>query len=792
MPAAGPRRGDGITDGASLLARFDQLEQLVKSLQGGGRGGGAAGIGGGGGGGARRGPNGRSPPFGGRSFDGGSAGRPSGTSPGGGEGWDAGGGGRGARARPGDWECPVCGAWPCFAKASACYKCREPRQGAARGPAGQRRGTGGGGPLAQPASPATYLGPVGANGSRPLLGGRAHPPLASRQAEAGSTCPTVRVPGASIAARAVQEREARRHEEAGGQGQRQRHFQHQEGAGARAPGDAPRGAQHDSTTTAASAEEMAVGRAPQLATPRPPVATANRWSALEEASTEGDDDEDMHGGDGDDAQVDNGGAAAASPCTDGAPAQEGPTHEQLRHEWDKYSAAVRLLERDGGEVPSSLIEAARSQRDLAERRWRAVKPQQPLHKRVRWAESELREAELKESARRRELDEHLAATERRTRDLEARLEIDRARTARKRAALEDLRGRGSLSRCPATEAAARMALVGIADDIAPTMSAIAASLGNGDTQVRKDIQIAIQSLSKVEDVLREATKAAEEGRPPSGTLGTALGATHFDISGEPGGGADNATPIHQPSHTPPGPTHRWTLEGAEGRWKKARTSAEVADEARQLLRDMQEGGTAGAEANGVAVATAMDACQAAERQEGARGEVDEDPTRTNDIAEATRRSERAAQRQFQESQLQQHRQADQWQQQAEQEQRKAREHQQQQELQKHQAALERAAAERAELEAKQREDLVASMSPAELARAAEVYAQQQAVAAHAFGSLSASHVAGLVHQAHVDNVIQEATSEGAVADPEFLMSLSPEELAQWERDRQGESGAVPW
>jgi hypothetical protein len=113
-------------------------------------------------------------------------------------------------------------------------------------------------------------------------------------------------------------------------------------------------------------------------------------------------------------------------------------------------------------------------------------------------------------------------------------------------------------------------------------------------------------------------------------------------------------------------------------------------------------------------------------------------------------------------------------------------------MQRHQAALEQAAVQRAAEEARQREDLISRMSPAELARAAEVHAQQQAVAAHAFGTLSASQVAGLVHQAHVEDVAQEAAREGAQADHDYLMSLSPEDLAQWERDRQGESGAVPW
>ncbi len=649
-------------------------------------------------------------------------------------------------------------------------------------------------PSCGPRTPPLIWAPGGPHGSRPLLGGRAPPPQASKRAVAADTCPSLRVPGASVAARAVQEREARQQDEGSGQGRWQRRQLHQEGTSTSGQRDPPRGMQQGPAAAAANVEGTARGGASWLDTPRPPVATANRWSALEEASAGDDDDDDMQGDEGDDAHEDNNGEDVASHCAEpGAPASGGPSHEHLRHEWDKYSAAVRLLERDSGGVPPSLIEAARNQRDLAEKRWRAVKPQQPLFKRVRWAESELREAELKEAARRRELEEHLAAAERRTKDIQARLDIDLARTARKRAALEDLRRREAPPRCPTTEAAARMAIEGITSDIAPTISAIASNLGKEDAELRRGIQLITQSLAGVEDILREATKAAEEGRPPAGLLGAALRTPHYDISGEPASVSDGTTLTHQSSSTPTTPANQlWTLDGAEGRWKKARTSAGVVDEARQLLQSMQTGNEVGAAAVGTPGAEAADACQRANGQGGARDAAVDDPTRTNDAEEAARRSERAAQRQFQESQLFQQRLVDQCDQQEEQELRRNREHQQQQELRKHQAALERAAAERAEVEAKQRDDLVASMSPAELARAAEVYAQQQAVAAHAFGSMSASHVAGLVHQAHVESVVQEAAAEGAAADTDYLMSLSPEELAQWERDRQGDSGAVPW
>ncbi len=472
--------------------------------------------------------------------------------------------------------------------------------------------------------------------------------------------------------------------------------------------------------------------------------------------------------------------------------QSEPTHVQLRLEWDRHCAALRLLERDSASVPPALITEARRQRDMAESRWRAAKPQQPLHKRVRWAEAELRDAQGKEDAHRRELEEHLAAAARRTRELEARLEIDVARTERKRAALSDLRGSEAFAKCPVAEAAARMAIVEISSDVTPVMSAIAASLGDGDVEKRRNIQIAIQSLERVEEVLREATLAAEQGRPPEGALGEALGTRHFDISDEAVGNDKGDAPPHHlvPSlpHSPP----RWTRAGSHGQWKKARTSTDAVEEARRLLRAQHGQGAAVPENETVVAATNPAVRNDENGREGGRASDADDPTRTNDLAESARRAEREAQRLFQESQSQQTQQKCADQRREEEEQRTKREQQQQLEMQRHQAAMHQAAVQRAADEARQREDLISRMSPAELARAAEVHAQQQAVAAHAFGTLSAAQVAGLVHQAHVENVVQEAANEGAQADHDYLMSLSPEDLAQWERDRQGESGAVPW
>ncbi len=529
--------------------------------------------------------------------------------------------------------------------------------------------------------------------------------------------------------------------------------------------------------------------AAQAPAPRPPVRTSNQWAVLAEA-----DDAEQEGGDslevdlegdGDHADGDDDGEAEDGRAGQ-TEAAEGPTPSALRQEWERLRAFCRRLEREDEDPPPAVIAAAREQRDEAEKKWRAVKPQQPLHRRLRWAEAELRDAENKEALHRRELESHLASAASRTKELEERLAVDTARTARKRNALLALQGREAVARCPATEAAARIALQGISDSIAPTIATAMASLGEGSAGARHELQLAAQAISRVQEVLREATAAAAEGRQPAGALGVALGTAHYDISGDAaegpgGGGGDGGSGSDDPMRPAGGTVQRWTRAAPNGQWKKARTSDEAVEEARRML---QSRGPTG----GLSVAESGSAT--AEQGDGGMGA---DAAYTNDLGEAARRAEAAAQRQFREALAIQQQPKTPQLEQEEEEQRNQRAQQQQLELQRHQAAVEQAAMARAVEEARQREELVARMSPADLARAAEVHAQQQAVGAHAFGSQPASQVAGLVHRSHVHEVAREATREGDGADEEFLMSLSPEEFAQWDRDRQGaDNGAVPW
>jgi membrane protein involved in colicin uptake len=153
---------------------------------------------------------------------------------------------------------------------------------------------------------------------------------------------------------------------------------------------------------------------------------------------------------------------------------------------------------------------------------------------------------------------------------------------------------------------------------------------------------------------------------------------------------------------------------------------------------------------------------------------------TNDLAEAARRDQAIAHQQVLLAQPQQGQQPSEAQRQQEEAQRAQRQLQHQEELQRHLAAMQQAAERRAEQEARDRERLIASLSPQELAQAAELQAQQSAVGALAFGSQPASEAAGLVHQANARRIAGEAAAAGVQVDVAQLVGMSPEALAEWD------------
>ncbi len=762
----GEARGEGTSD---LARRFDALERLVLGL----RGGGGKGEAGSHASDHRRGKG------GGKTASGRGA-----------KGDGPGGAGKGAaKGRQGDWQCGMCEAYPCFGRTTQCYRCGAPRSDSGQG-RGQRPGGGGkGGRITRDADHREYLGPRGANGSRPLLGGRGGQPpaaAAARQPEPNRP-PSTRVPGASLAAKAEAERRAR----LAGQGS----TQSVDGDNDKDDFRPVRGGVPASKTAWGGA--TASGQTSVI----PRTLAANSWAALaeeeddeqleEEVDMQCDDEQQGHhardhppgqqsaqqppqqhqrlGGDGDDGDED----------VDYEEVDEGT----LKREWLAHCSACRLLDKDG-RAPHQLVVEAKALRDSAERRWRAARTPHPLHKRLRWAESELRDAEARESARRGELDAHLAQAAKKTRELEDRLSVDEARTARKREAVERLHREGAGGRDrPLAERAAIVAATGISMDVAPVLLAAIEKLGTSANEeqeaARKELQLAALSLSRVEEVLREGV------RPPESNGGPA----HYDI----GDGDNDDHRRDDDDHRAPTTTvaaatdgvgrppaaaavPRWTKESSSAPWRRTACSMAAVEEARRKLARHDGRGTVDArcttdgETGGILGASG--------------GNTDQSGATTNDLAVAEQREREAAQRQWQESQQHQASKKDADQLLQDEQLRQQREQRRVEELQRHQAEAQRAAEARAAEEARQREQLIATMSPEQLALAAEVHAQQAAIGAKIFGTQEAAQLAGLAHQAHVQRAMHDAEEKGRQADADRLMAMSPEDFAQWNRDCQ--------
>ncbi len=462
--------------------------------------------------------------------------------------------------------------------------------------------------------------------------------------------------------------------------------------------------------------------------------------------------------------------------------------EDLRAEWQRYCQVCRGLERDPA-TPARLLADARSQRDEAERRWRTARTPHPLHKRMRWAEADLRDAETKQRLHQRELDAHVEQSARRTRELEARQRVDEARTARKRAALLELHKEGAPRAAPPpAEKAARIAVAGMGDVIPPLVAAVqrlAMPLGEDAEAFRHELRSLALAATRIEGVLREAVEQT------SGDGGPA----RFDIGGDDGGcdggaeadavvaGAEEAeaTGAIAPSATPPSAAApRWTRQQEHGPWKRATSSEAAQRQAKRLLAQAAVVPAAAPAASGESAQAEL-AAETGERGDG--GQAVLPGAATNDLSEAERRAREVVEEQFRREVLQRH--CSDLQRQREEEQREQRLQRQQEELRRHQDQLQRANEARAAEEARQRDALLAGMSPAELARAAELHAQQLAVGSRAFGSQEASELAGLAHQRHVATVASAMGAGQGDESVDALMAMSPEQFAEWERDRQG-------
>ncbi len=347
--------------------------------------------------------------------------------------------------------------------------------------------------------------------------------------------------------------------------------------------------------------------------------------------------------------------------------------------------------------------------------------------------------------------------------------------------MEELNGESAARQGSTVERAAKIAATGISTDVAPALAEaikrLATPLEGGAEDLRQHLLYVAVSLQRVEGVLREA----EVQRP----AGRGKGPARFDISDGPqrdpgsstdGGGAAK-TEEGAGRRPPTAAAPRWVRPAANGPWQKVAgtTSEQAVEEARRAVRRRL-----GEEADAGVDAEPMEGQTSGELARAAGGGVGSVGATTNDLGEAERREGQAAGLQFRQSQEQQQRILGAQQQQAEEQLRQQRWQRQQEEMQRHQAEMEKAAAERVEEERRQREALIASMSPQELARAAELHAQQAAVAANTFGTSQAQQSAGLVQQERVRQAAQVASAAGYHVDVEELMEMSPEEFATWE------------
>ncbi len=684
--------------------------------------------------------------------------------------------------RPGDWCCVVCDAFPCFARTRSCFRCGAARPGTSGGAnAGAAGGRGAG--LSQRPQSGAYMGPRGADGSRPLLGRGGGTAAATGARPVLATCPTRRVTARHTAS-----------DEDGFQTVRAR-----SGRAAADATTAPRAA----AAVGGPSSWAAIAKRAGTGSDSPPPASAAPTPAREEEqqdahATEDDDGLDVdeeHQDDCSDVEDDDDGGEEDEDDAD-ADAEE-PSESDLRRAWDDARDAVRLLERTSKRVPQELLAQARAQRAAAEERWRAAKTPQPLEKRLRWAEAALTEAVAKQEAHRRELLEFERATDERRRELRQRAEVDDARTARKREALDILRSEGAPQAVPACERALHIAATGIDTDLGPALAAVAEKVPEG-SPVWLELQAAMATLCNVDGVLRQAMRQqpgqAQPMQPPPPPQRTQR-PTVYDISdggtpshahgaGQDGGGGDAAAPAsvepRAPAAVPPADsgarrpavaaTSRWAKQAADGApwgtkaWQRQESvktgvvadgggqasgggqpSAGAAEEARRLLQQHQQ--------------------QAAAEEERARAAAAAIAAEAN--AEAERQRQLAAHRQ------QQHEEA----------------------LRQQREAIKRAEETAAAEQERQRLALLANTPPEELKRMAALHAQQAAIQAAGFGTQQASEGAGLVHQGHAHELAAVATARGIDADAEKLMAMSPEQLADWDREQQGygaDHGACPW
>ncbi len=711
--------------------------------------------------------------------------------------------------RPGDWVCIACGARPCWARTVSCFKCGEPRPRGSGGGGGGAGGTGGGGKgAAKGASAAVrrdeYLGPRGADGSRPLLGGRASPQQAAGK---GGEQRFGGAPARHVAATAgdvAKNGKGRQCPVEDGDGFRAVSRQTWPRVGSMPP--SMRAAAGDAASASASWAEV-VQRAPAPASVPAPVAEVDEDAHAdgEMAIDEDDDPRRTLGATISDQESDEDGGdeGADGEEDDGAAGEAVASEEDLRRLWEDSKEACRVLERNP-RTPPSMVAAARRERDQAEANWRASRRPHPLHKRMRWAQRAYDAAVLKQQAHQQELDEFEEETARKRRVLLERAQVDKDRTARKLQALEEVLQQGG-SRSPShAEHAAQVAATGIAEDLGPALAAVAEKLPDS-SPAWMELQAALSTLATVEDVLRGTIRPQQQAdagapRPIRFDISDApveggeaspndnTGKRGAQVEAQSGGDSKAQIPNDHPARAAAEAEKPGTARVDGPKWKGPRAGDNRWGG--QVWRKQREGqtGVADGVSGGLGNVDGEAGTSASVSWSSARAKVQAQKlleqranllvaqTRERAAAEAAK-SQAAEALRLQQVQQEQQRQA------------VADAAAAAEALRQAQQAMAEAEAQEAARQELERQALVARTSPEELRRAQELHAQQAAIAAAGFGTPQAVAGAGLLQAATPS--VQPQGERTMDDDAARIMDMSPEELAELQQGSM-DVGRCPW
>ncbi len=459
-------------------------------------------------------------------------------------------------------------------------------------------------------------GPIGANGSRPLLGpyGAArrndHNPLSGKAA--GSHAGDAGGSGATIGGKEFGPAIGKGSAKADGKGPNKGDLHHHQRLdGGHWAWQTPRNVMEEGGFTLVQprkARGKGGDELPQVAGPKgaeqaPVPAARQRWSDVE--SDDGED-EDMD----DERDVAHWGEEAEA--TESAAAECDP--RQLRASYEELSKAVRNLEKRGGFAhEGTAMRALKEARDRAEAAWRTAKTPAPLPTRMAWAEAKLERAAAALTKARYAVEELDADYERQREALCQRVEQADAWHKWRQRQVDDLHNEAadkapSRRRVQANEGGAEVREK-IRDQLLPELQSIMDHV-EGNPEILEKLSMLAAGLvdaeSRLEDRPSDATIETfdmAEADSEDNSWGTApMGNAYKGESGEPHGKAKASCGGGK------GKASEWRSDGP-GRWTRAAAASKAVGPSAEATPQAAVAGAAaqaegGTEAGGAADTTA--------------------------------------------------------------------------------------------------------------------------------------------------------------------------------------------